>query len=200
MPLPGQDEILNRLASYLRPKRVEHSRNVAHAAAGLAQRYAPQLAERALVAGLVHDNAKSLGDSELLSLAGQHGIQLSAGERANPALLHGKVGAALLPERFGIKDKKVAQAVRDHVTGRPGMDVLSLVLYVADQVAAGREFDGVELVREAASRDLHAAAWLVARNKLLSAATGGGVVEPQTVLLYNELLGHKPADFTPGGK
>jgi predicted HD superfamily hydrolase involved in NAD metabolism len=167
MPLPGQDEILNKLASYLRPKRVEHSRNVAQAAVELARRYAPGLEERALVAGLVHDNAKGLSDEELLEHCARSGLAVSPCEQLSPKLLHGKVGAALLPERFGIKDKKVTQAVCDHVTGRPGMKLLSRLLYVADQAAADRNFTGVEQVREVATQDLDSAVWLVARHKVM---------------------------------
>jgi predicted HD superfamily hydrolase involved in NAD metabolism len=192
--LPGSGELLNKLAHYLRPGRVEHSRNVAAAAAALARLHAPELAQAAEVAGLVHDNAKRLEPGELLALAREHELPASPVEEANPALLHGKVGAALLPERFGINDAQIAAAVADHVTGRPGMGLLSLILYVADQIAADRDFPGVEDVRTAAQHDLRGAAWLVARHKLTWTVRHALLLEPCTLEVYNELLPFAPAD------
>ncbi len=91
---------------------------------------------------------------------------MTAGEVAQPELLHGKVGAALLEERFGVEDPEVAQAVADHVTGRPGMGMLSRILYVADQVAADREFPGVEHCARLRPGGSGAAVLLVVKQKL----------------------------------
>jgi predicted HD superfamily hydrolase involved in NAD metabolism len=197
--LPGSSELLNKLASFLRPGRVEHSRNVAMAATELARLHAPELALAAEVAGLVHDNAKRLKPGKLLALAQERMLPISTVEEVNPALLHGKVGAALLPERFGIDDAPIAAAVADHVTGRPGMGALSLILYVADQTAADRDFPGVEEVREAAQHDLRRAAWLVARHKLLWTVRHALLLEPRTLEVYNELLPFAPAGASQPG-
>ena len=191
--LPGSEELLNKLARYLRPGRVEHSRNVAQAAAGLARLHAPELEAAAEVAGITHDNAKQLTPGELLDAARLHGLEINEFEEAYPQLLHGKVGAALLPERFGIDDPQVAQAVADHVTGHAGMGTLSLILYAADQCAADRDFPGVENVRRAAQEDLRSAAWLVAWHKLTWAAQRKRLIDPRTVEVYNELLAFAPA-------
>jgi predicted HD superfamily hydrolase involved in NAD metabolism len=177
-----------QLAQYLGATRLRHSVNVALAARELALRFAPQLADKAALAGLLHDNAKRLPGSELTRLAAKLDIEVSAVERAWPALLHGKVGAALLSERFGLADLEVAQAMADHVTGRPGMGMLSRILFVADQSALDRDFPGVAQLREIAQQNLEQAVAYVSRFKLQYALQRGRLVEPTTVAVYNEYL------------
>jgi predicted HD superfamily hydrolase involved in NAD metabolism len=180
------EQLLGKLASFTSERRMQHSRNVMDAAAQLALFHAPELLEPAQVAGLLHDNAKRLTDAELLAAAQRLGLEPDPVEMSQPSLLHGKVGAALLPERFELDDAAVAQAIADHVTGRPGMGQLSRLLYVADQIAADRRFAGVELLRRIAIDDLELAVLLVARNKLLSVVQRGYLIEPATAGLYNE--------------
>lgn len=179
---------VSELAQFLKANRLQHSLNVADAAAALARRFAPELVEQAELAGVLHDHAKRFSPAELIALARTHDIEITPGELDQPALLHGKVGAALLGERFGVHDAAVAQAVADHVTGRPGMGLLSRILYVADQAAADREFPGVEELRETATRDLEAAVLLVVKHKLAYVMLKNRPVEEQSVALYNELI------------
>jgi predicted HD superfamily hydrolase involved in NAD metabolism len=183
------DEYVSQLADYLPAERVQHSINVAEAARQLAERHYPDLAEKAWVAGLLHDNAKSMPLPELAAAARDLGIAVSTEEAASPGLLHGKVGAGLLAERFGVGDAEIGMAVADHVTGRRGMGPLSLILYVADQTAADRDFEGVAELRELARNDLFNAAALVCRYKLLYILGSGKLIVMETVALYNELHG-----------
>lgn len=176
------------LAQYIPPARVAHSENVARAAVELARRWAPGLEEQARLAGLLHDNAKGIPPNDLLALAGQLGVEVTPVERHYPALLHGKVGAKLLAQRFGVSDPAVEQACADHVTGRKGMDTLSRILYVADQAAADRDFPGVGNLRAVMFEDLDAAVLLVAKHKILHSAKKGQLLEPATVALYNSLV------------
>ena len=121
-----------QLGNFLPHERVQHSINVATAARQLAERYHPELAEKAWVAGLLHDN---------------------------------------------------------------GMGPLSLILYVADQTAADRDFDGVEELRDLARSDLVKAAAMVCRYKLMYLLAAGKPIVMETGALYNELqAGRRNAD------
>lgn len=185
---PDKQALIARLSGLTGPKRYQHSLNVAAVAARLARQYAPQMEQAAEIAGIVHDHAKKLPDSELISAARRFDIPVSPVELAMPSLLHGKVGAALLDERFGLRDADVSAAVADHVTGRPGMGLLSRILYVADQAAEDRDFDGVERLRAVMLEDLDRAVLLVAQGKILSVVNRGWMVEEATMNLYNELV------------
>lgn len=177
-----------KLQQYLSQRRLEHSHNVAGAARRLAMIYAPNLQDEAELAGLLHDNAKALSAAELIQAAQRFDIELSAGEHRCPSLLHGKIGAALLPERFGIDDAQIARAVADHVTGQTNMTTLSCILFVADQIAADRQFDGVDELRAVATVSLVHAAFLVAKHKLLYIVQREHWLEPSTMDVYNEFL------------
>ena len=190
--LPAQH--VEALRALLGRKRFEHSLSVAGAAQALAERFAPDLAARAELAGLLHDNAKALSDDELIVAAERLDIEITPGERIMPGLLHGKVGAALLETRFGVTDQVVKQAIADHVTGRIGMGLLSLILFVADQIAADRQFEGVIELRELAEQHLVKAALVVAGNKLRWAIHKGRHIELQTVAVHNDLLARVATD------
>jgi predicted HD superfamily hydrolase involved in NAD metabolism len=185
----GEDQrhtLLGQLSLYLGEQRVKHSANVEAAAIGLAQVFAPELAAAAQLAGLLHDNAKRLSAEELIRLARQHDIEITPVEAQLPQLLHGKVGAALLAERFGVDDARVAEAVAWHVTGHPNMSLLGRILFVADQIAADRDFPGIAELRAVAQKDLSLAVFMVAQLKLTYAVQRQRPLEPLTVAVYNE--------------
>lgn len=190
----NRDRYLAQLADFIGPARIKHSQNVAIAARELALRFAPELAGQAELAGLLHDNAKGLDNAELIALAHRYDIEVSLAERQSPGLLHGKVGAALLRERFEVNDTEIAQCIADHVTGCTGMGMLSCILFVADQIAKDRSFDGVEELRQVASSNLERAVFLVAKNKLHYVINKRRIVEPMTVAVYNEFLGREVHD------
>src|SRR4051812_7582439 len=124
----GLREYAATLAQFIPAARVAHSENVCRAAGMLARRWAPELEAQARQAGLLHDNAKGMDPQELLTRAKELQLPVTPVEERYPALLHGKVGAALLQERFGVDDAEVEQACADHVTGRRGMGTLSKIL------------------------------------------------------------------------
>jgi len=191
---PDFNNLTEQLAAYLRPRRLKHSQNVAATAYELAQIHAPYLADEARLAGLLHDHAKSLGNKALIAQAARFDIEITPGERMSPGLLHGKIAAALLPERFGIDDPAIRRAIADHVTGRPGMGMLSRILFAADQASADRDFDGVAELRQVAREDLVRACLLVAKHKLSYTLYKERIIDPVTVEVYNELLRQVNAD------
>ena len=176
------------LAKYIGGNRYAHSLNVADAAIELARHHAPELAGKAEIAGLLHDNAKKMPTDELLAYTAEHQLGPSPEELALPKLLHGMVGSHLLSARFGIEDEEIASACRDHVTGRPGMGPLSRLLYVADQTSADRDFPQVDELRDLAKHDLPAALLWVARNKIIYSMARGTLIEPKTVAFYNSMV------------
>ncbi|MBN2080920.1 bis(5'-nucleosyl)-tetraphosphatase (symmetrical) YqeK [bacterium] len=191
---PDFDSLAEQLAQYLRPRRFKHSQYVAETAHELAQIHAPYLANEARLAGLLHDHAKSLGNRALIAQAARFDIDITPSERESPGLLHGKVAAALLPERFNIDDPAIRRAIADHVTGRPGMGTLSRILFAADQASADRAFDGVDELRRVAREDLGRACLLVAMHKLRYTLYKERIIDPVTVEVYNELLKQGHAD------
>lgn len=97
--------------------------------------------QKARLAALLHDCAKYIDPRELVRLSGDDtGIE---------AVQHAFAGAAVAKEVFGIQDPQVLEAVRLHCTGDTGMELLDMVIYLADITERSRSFPGVEDYRRA---------------------------------------------------
>lgn len=143
--IPPEKDLKRCLKSTLRPKRYKHTLGVADTARMLGNLYSGDdstLPSRAYIAGLLHDCAKYYTDKEQIELCDEYGIALTDTERANPALIHGKLGAYLAAHRYGVKDEEILSAIRLHTVGRPGMSTLEKIIYVADYIEPGRVIPG----------------------------------------------------------
>jgi len=57
---------------------------------------------------------------------------------AAPHLLHADVSAIIARDTFGVEDEEVLQAIANHTLGRPGMSLLSCIVFLADSLEPGR--------------------------------------------------------------
>ena len=146
--------------------------------------------ERARLTALGHDIVRATPHDELLRLAGEVGLEVSDLERAEPVLLHGAIAARLLPQRFGVDDPVVLDAVRDHTTARAGMSALEKVMYVADKTEPGglKWFPEWAEVREIVERDLDAALLRGIDLSIEHALKKGWLLHPDTIAAYNYML------------
>ncbi|MDN5364042.1 MAG: hypothetical protein PWQ91_1103 [Eubacteriales bacterium] len=110
--------------------------------------------KKARLAALFHDMAKEREPGEIIRLAEAFGWEVTPEERENPTLLHGPAAVTLLREEFGIWDEEISQAVAYHTLGRPGMTTLEKIIYLADMIEPGRNYPGVEELRQLAAKDL----------------------------------------------
>lgn len=182
--IEGYKEILKKRLSV---KRYTHSIGVANTAAKLAGMFHGDI-QRAFLAGLLHDYAREMSDSELLELAMANHLSGDAVDLLQPSLLHGPVGAWLLRDAGMVDDELVLQAISWHTTGHPEMDQLARIIYIADYIEPNRKFPGVDTLREIAHRDLdlgvlagldHTISYLIQKN---------GYLHPWSVAARNRLL------------
>ena len=132
-----------------KPSRREHSYRVARMACVRA-RSLGILEEKALLAALLHDCAKYVpAHSELLA-------HFSPLEGVPEPVLHQFTGAYLAENAFGIYDEGILNAIRYHTSGRPEMGKLEKLVFLADMLEEGREFEGVKELRALFWRDLDA--------------------------------------------
>lgn len=124
MENPDFANIRKEMESTLSSKRYAHTLGVAYTAAALAMAHGEPM-EDALMAGLLHDCAKSMHGSELVAICEKAHLNVTAVERSNPtALLHAKAGAYLAQHKYGVTDDNILNAIRYHTTGRPDMSRL----------------------------------------------------------------------------
>lgn len=164
-----------------------HSLGVAEAAETLAWRYGEDPG-RAYIAGMVHDYGKRYSSQELLKKAAELELFLDRVTICESKLLHAPVGAALVELELGITDSEIIKAVASHTTGRPGMTLLGKIIYLADYIEAGRRYEGVEKIREAAINNLDGALLIAVDHALKSVIARGLFLHPRSVAFRNSLL------------
>ena len=71
----------------------------------------------------------------------------------NPKTLHALTGSLVAERIFG-ENKAVVDAIASHTTGKPNMNLLEKIIYVADYMEPNRDFPGVETLRHMAYTDL----------------------------------------------
>ena len=142
--------MIKKLRPKLSEKRFVHTIGVEYTAATLAFVHGADV-EKARIAGLLHDCAKGYSDEEKLKKAKKHGIPISKVEKANPDLLHGKLGAVYAKKKYDVKDNEILTAITYHTTGHPGMSLLDKIIFVADYIEPNRKMvkDMEEIRREA---------------------------------------------------
>ena len=159
--------------------RYAHTLRVARMAVRLARRYREDV-ERALLAGMLHDLARLYSDERLLEESRARGLTISAFDEAHPRVLHARLGAELARELFGIDDERILSAIRYHTLGAGSMNTLDAIVYLADSLEPGRDFDERADLERLSFRDLHAAM----RETLLSTTAfhgaSGASVAPET--------------------
>ncbi|MCL2120686.1 MAG: bis(5'-nucleosyl)-tetraphosphatase (symmetrical) YqeK, partial [Clostridiales bacterium] len=109
------------------------------------------------MAGLLHDGAKALEPKELIRYGESHALLTDPAERLNPSLLHGPVAAWLACHAWGVEDPVVLEAIRLHTAGDAGMSKEAGIVFMADLIEAGRNYEGVEKLRRLCREDLQAA-------------------------------------------
>ena len=141
--------------SMMKAKRIAHVGGVEEEAVRLARRWGAdeELARRA---GILHDCTKYYTLDEQLQICDRYGIVLDDLEKISVKLLHSKTGAALARHCFGQPDE-VYDAIFWHTTGKPDMNLLEKVVYLADYIEPNRNFEGLEEIRKLSYEDLDAA-------------------------------------------
>ena len=191
---PGQrgkpmtiDEMKAQLQKNLKPKRYEHTLNVVDSAIKLCDRY-PCDRDQAYLAALLHDCAKNYAPEKLLAAAQKYGLDVDEITRREPQLLHGPVGAAVAREEYGVEDEAVLSAIRYHTTGRAGMTRLEKIIYLADFIEPGRDYPGVDKLRELAFEDLDQAMIQALTNTIRYITNIRGLIHQETVIARNDLI------------
>lgn len=141
---------------FLTEKRFCHSQCVSKEAGILARRFGAD-AEKAEIAGMLHDIMKDTDLQKQLKIMERFGIILSNIEKQKPKLWHAISGAVYIEHELHVKDPDILSAVRWHTTGRKDMTLLDKVIFIADFNSADRDYDGVEKMRRLAEASLERA-------------------------------------------
>lgn len=152
LPMEQLEAVVIRL---LNPNRVRHVLGCRDTAAELARVWGADETDAAR-AGLLHDITKALDGPLQLTLCSEYGKVLDEFSHNNPKTLHALTGSLVAQRIFGENDA-VVKAIESHTTGKPAMNTLEKIIYVADYMEPNRDFPGVEELRRLAYTDLDGA-------------------------------------------
>ena len=168
-----------------------HTLGVEYTSVCLAMKYGENL-ETAELSGLLHDCAKELPEKKLIQICRDHGERISKMEYQNPFLLHGKAGACLARDKFGIDDANILNAIRYHTTGRPGMTLVEKIVFVADYIEPNRKkADNLTELRRMAFENLDETVLRILEQTLDYLVRTGKEIDRHTVITrdyYKKLL------------
>ena len=146
------EDLEKTVVSLLKPSRVNHVLGCRDAAVALAKRWGADETDAARAA-LLHDITKALDGPLQITLCESYGIALSSFARENPKTIHALTGSLVAQRIFG-ENPEVVGAIRSHTTGKPNMNLLEKIIYVADYMEPNRDFPGVEQLRELAQTNM----------------------------------------------
>ncbi|MBE1554641.1 bis(5'-nucleosyl)-tetraphosphatase (symmetrical) YqeK [Sporosarcina limicola] len=165
-------------------KRYEHVLRVAETAKILADRFQISVM-KAEQAALFHDIAKFVDKAELRRML-ENDNEDTRLFSFHPELWHAPAGAIIARDEYGVSDEDILNAIRSHTTGRAQMSPLEKVIYVADMTEPGRDFPGVDDLREAAKDNLDTAMAACIIHSVQFLVNKRAAVYPDSLECYNE--------------
>lgn len=162
--------------------RLLHTINVAIEAVKYAVIYDGD-ADKALIAGVLHDCVKEMPDDIQRKFA----LEDSGESYDINKLWHGPGGALYAKEFLGIKDEEILDAIRFHTTGRKGMTITEKVVYLADKIEPARTYDDLTEVRAAAMEDLDKGLYLCLKAFVEKSEKKGRELHANTLDFANDL-------------
>ena len=169
----------------LKPNRISHVLGCRDTAVEMARRWGADETDAARAA-LLHDVTKALPTQLQLTLCEEYGIMLDAFSRKNPKTLHALTGSLVAGRIFG-ENEAVVNAIRHHTTGKADMNLLEMIIYVADYMEPNRSFPGVERLRSLAFSNIDEALKLGLEMTLALLKKQGREISPESQEALNWL-------------
>lgn len=179
-------EALELVREKLTEHRYIHTVGVMESAIELAGKFGANQ-EKAEIAGIFHDYAKFRDKSEMEQIIINENMPKDLLMHSKE-LWHAPVGAYLVRQEVGIEDPEILSAIRFHTSGRPDMNKLEKVIFLADYIEPNRQFPGVEEVRELAKVDLDKAIIMALQNTIKFLVKQNQAIYPDTIDTYNWLI------------
>ena len=184
--MKNYEQIKEYTKNILSEKRFYHSECVSERCVELAKIYGVD-EEKAKLVGIAHDVAKEMPAEKQIKYAEENEINLDEVEIKNTKLLHAIIGAKICEKQFGFT-KDMVEAVRNHTTGTPGMDMLSKVLFISDATGIDRTYDEAKRLYETATTNIDQAIFECLDSTIKEIIDRGLPLHIDTVRTRNEYL------------
>ncbi len=175
--------IKNTLSEY----RFHHSMCVAERARELAKKHGVD-ENKAYLAGILHDVTKEMPNDEQIALIEKYDRKLTYVEKGNHRVFHQMSGAVYVKHILKIDDVEVINGIRYHTTGREGMTLFEMIIYLADFTSEDRSYPDVDVMRRKTDEDLYSAMMYSLKYTIKSVVEDNRFLHPDTLSCYNYIL------------
>lgn len=148
----NREQIIDKVKAEMPERRWLHTQGVMETAIILAERFGEDPV-RSELAAILHDVAKYWTTDRMAQIIRDQALPQEL-LLYDKELWHAPVGAWVAEYEYGIDDQEVLDAIRYHTSGRRGMTRLEKIVCLADYMEPGRDFPGVEVIRERSEQDL----------------------------------------------
>ena len=193
----GLERIKRHVASKISAERYKHTLGVMDEAEKLAVLFGAD-PDNAVLAALLHDCMRDAPQAELIAFCEADGMLVTDLERGMPVLLHARAGAVEAKKLLGGANGGIDEAIACHTTGRENMDLLSKIIFTADAIEPGRDYDAARKARDMLYKKggvkyglkrLDEVVLYLLENQIAYIIKSGRPLHPDTVLARNRLIG-----------
>ena len=184
-----REAILAEVEKQMKPSRFQHVLRVEDCSIALAKKYGASL-EACSLAALLHDFAKEHDAKSMKKIVLSQALD-SEMTGCGSEIMHGPVGAYYAEKVFGIMDRAILDAIRQHTIGGEVMTLIGKVLFIADYIEPGRTFTGVDEARRLAEISLDEAAYFKIEKTIIHLVKKELPIYPGTIHVYNSWIQRK---------
>ncbi|MET3543577.1 putative HD superfamily hydrolase involved in NAD metabolism [Paenibacillus favisporus] len=182
----SREELIKAVSGQMPAMRWKHTEGVMQSAVMLAERYGADPV-KAETAAILHDVAKYWPVKQLEAIIKENDLSKDLLFYDKP-LWHAEVGAFVAERDYGITDPEILDAIRYHTSGRIGMTLLDKVVCLADYIEPGRDFPGVNNIRELANHSLEEGLIAGLDSTISLLISRRQIIYPLTVFARNDLI------------
>ena len=150
-----REELMAAVKEQMPERRWLHTLGVMETSVMLAERFGGDPV-KADLAAILHDYCKYWPVQEQAKIIRENDCRKTCWHY-DKELWHSHAGAFIAKTQFGIDDEEILDAIRYHTSGREQMTLLDKIVCLADYMEPGRDFPGVDLIRELAKTSLEKA-------------------------------------------
>ncbi|WP_405169110.1 bis(5'-nucleosyl)-tetraphosphatase (symmetrical) YqeK [Paenibacillus sp. FSL H3-0286] len=182
----SREALIEAVSAQMPDKRWKHTLGVMETSIQLAKQYGAD-PERAETAAILHDVAKYWPVEIMKEIIEQNQLNLDL-LVYDKQMWHSEVGAFVAEKDYGITDPDIINAIRFHTSGREDMSLLEKIVCLADYIEPGRDFPGVDKIREKAQVSLEEGLVAGFDSTISLLLEKRRVIFPLTVLARNDLV------------
>ncbi|KFX58583.1 HD domain-containing protein [Clostridium botulinum] len=181
------EEMKLYLKDNLKQNRYNHTLGVVETAKKLAEINGISI-EKAEIAAFAHDVAKNLSLEKMQSIIDKNNLELTNTEKENSNLWHSIIAPIEARNKLEIDNEEILDAIRWHTTGKENMSILTKIIYIADMIEPGRDFPGVEKIRQTTFENLEAGVLLGLTESMKDLLNRNLIIDLNTIKARNYFL------------